>query len=219
MKAEEEYNVEKLSYMLDLQRESLEQFIAQERELYQLRHELERKLFTVQYLLEKGRNEEGLGVMRQTIHELCGDAGDISVSQNIVTTVVASIERKAAGSGLMMEKEIRFSDDTIIELVDLCVLLGNLLDNAVEAAAQTEGKRVRISVREELGCLFIRVSNTYSRKTSDVKSFTSRKEAVGLKHGYGMQNIREIVRRYEGELATYDEGEWFYADVILYGKK
>ncbi|MDE7199642.1 MAG: GHKL domain-containing protein [Lachnospiraceae bacterium] len=218
-KAEEEYNMEKLNYMLDLQRESLEHFIAQERELYQLRHELERKLFTVQYLLEKGNTEEGLRVMRQTIREMCGDAGDISVSQNIVDTVVANLERKAGADGVKMEKEICFSDDTIMDLADLCVLLGNLLDNAVEAAVKSAGKQVRINVKEEFACLFIRVSNTYSRENSDVKNFVSRKEGVRLRHGYGIQNIREIVRRYGGEFVTRDEGEWFYAEVIIYDKK
>ncbi len=218
-KAEEEYNVEKLNYMLDLQRESLEQFIAQERGLYQLRHELERKLFTVQYLLEKGNTEEGLRVMRQTIREMCGDAGDISVSQNIVDTVVANLERKAGADGVKMEKEICFSDNTIMDLADLCVLLGNLLDNAVEAAVKSVGKQVRISVKEEFACLFIRVSNTYSRENSDVKNFVSRKEGVRLRHGYGIQNIREIVRRYGGEFVTRDEGEWFYVEVIIYDKK
>lgn len=218
-KAEEEYNVEKLNYMLDVQRESLERYIAQERELYRLRHELEHKFFTVQYLLEKDRKKEGLDVMRQTIHDLCGDAGDLSVSQNIVDTVVANIERKAEADGVKMQKEIRFSDDAIMNLADLCVLLGNLLDNAVEAAAKSVEKQVRVSVKEELSCLFIRVSNTYSRENSDVKNFISRKEGSGLKHGYGMRHIREIVGRYEGEFETWDEEEWFYADVIIFDRK
>lgn len=219
LKAEEEYNVEKLNYMLDVQRESLERYIAQERELYRLRHELEHKFFTVQYLLEKDRKKEGLDVMRQTIHDLCGDAGDLSVSQNIVDTVVANIERKAEADGVKMQKEIRFSDDAIMDLADLCVLLGNLLDNAVEAAAKSVEKQVRVNVKEELSCLFIRVSNTYSRENSDVKNFISRKEGSGLKHGYGMRHIREIVGRYEGEFETRDEEEWFYADVIIYDRK
>ncbi len=215
--AEEEYKVERLSYMLVLQRESIEKFIGQERELYQLRHELEHKLFTVQYLFEKNRKEEGFRVLKQMIVELCGDAKNISVSQNIVETVVVNIEKKYERKEVRIEKEILFPDETIMELVDLCILLGDLLDNAMEAAAGSEEKQVKISVREEFNCLYLKIANTFSKENSDVKAFASKKETG--RHGFGMRNIREIVRRYGGELITYDEGEWFYADVIIYGQK
>lgn len=216
-KAGEEYDVERLNYMLHLQSESLEKFIGQERELYRLRHELEHKLFTVQYLFEKDQKEEGFRVLKQMIVELCGDAKNISISQNIVETVITNIEKKYETEAIRIEKEILFPDETIMELVDLSILLGNLLDNAMEAAVKSMEKRVEISVREEYNCLYIKISNTFSAENSDVKAFTSKKMAG--EHGFGMRNIREIVGRYGGELITYDEGEWFYADVIIYGQK
>ena len=216
-KAGEECDVEKLHYMLHVQRESLEKFIGQEQELYRLRHELEHKLFTVQYLFEKNQKEEGFCVLQQIIVELCGDAKNISASQNIVETVITNIEKKYETEAIRIEKEIFFPDEKIMELVDICILLGDLLDNAMEAAAESAEKQVRISVREEFNCLYLQISNTFSEKSSDVKNFVSKKE-VG-RHGFGMRNIREIVKRYGGELITYHEGEWFYADVIIYGQK
>lgn len=215
--AEKENEVEKLHYMLYVQRESLKKFIEQERDLYRLRHELEHKLFSVQYLFEKNQKEEGVRVLKQIIMELCGDAKSISVSQNIVETVITNIEKKYEKEAIQIEKEIHFPDETIMELVDLCVLLGNLLENAMEAAAGSSEKQVRISVREEFNCLYLKISNTFSEKNSDVKTFVSKKEAV--RHGFGMRNIREIVKRYGGELLIYDEIGWFYMTVIIYGQK
>ena len=216
-KAGEEYDVEKLHYMLCVQRESLEEFIEQERNLYRLRHELEHKLFTVQYLFEKNQKEEGFRVLKQMIVEMCGNAKNISVSQNIVETVITNIEKKYETEAIHIEKEIFFPDETIMEMIDLCILLGDLLDNAMEAAAGSEEKQVKINVREEFNCLYLKIANTFSKKHSDVEAFVSKKETG--RHGFGMRNIREIVRRYGGEFITYDEGEWFYADVIIYGQK
>lgn len=215
--AEKEYDVEKLHYMLYAQRGCLEKFIEQERDLYRLRHELEHKLFTVQYLFEKNQKEEGFRVLKQMIFELCGDAKNISVSQNIVETIIVNIVKKYEVSGIRIEKEVLFPDDTIMEMVDLCILLGDLLDNAMEAAAGSTEKQVRISVREEFGCLYLQISNTFSETNSDVKTFVSKKEAG--KHGFGMRNIREIVKRYGGELIIYDKEGWFYTAVIIYGQK
>lgn len=216
-KAEEIYDVEKLNYMLELQRESLERFIRQEKELHKLKHELEHKLFSAQYLFEKEKKEEGFQIMKEMICELCGDARDISISQNIVDTIVMNIEKKYETEGIRIEKEILFPDETLMELVDLCILLGDLLDNAMEAAVRSTEKRVEISVREEYNCLYLKISNTFSAENSDVKSFKSKK-GKGW-HGFGIWNVREIVKRYGGELITYDEDQWFYVDVIIYGRK
>lgn len=216
-KTGEECEIERLNYMLHLQRESLEKFIGHEQELYRSRHELEHKLFTVQYLFEKDQKEKGFCILKQMICELYGDAKDICVSQNIVETVITNIERKYVAEGICIEKEILFPDETLMELVDLCVLLGDLLDNAMEAAVKSVEKRVKISIREEYNCLYLKISNTFSAQNSDVKAFISKKEKG--RHGFGIWNIREIVRRYGGELITYDENQWFYTDVIIYGRK
>lgn len=217
-KAQAAQKVERLHYMLELQRKSLERFALQERKLHRLRHELEHKLFTVRYLFEKGGWEEGHLILRQTVAQMCGEARDISVAQNLVDTVLVNIEGRHAREGIILEKEIRFLDERMMELVDLGILLGNLADNAMEAAAKSEKKRVKISVLEEFGCLFIRVANTYSEESSDVKLFSSRKEE-GDKHGFGMPNIREIVGNYDGEFHVRHEDGWFFADVVIYGRE
>ena len=142
---------------------------------------------------------------------------DISISQNIVDTIITNIEKKYETEGICIKKEILFPDETIMELVDLCVLMGNLLDNAMEAAAKSTEKRVEIRVREEYNCLYLKISNTFSAESSDVNAFISKKAKD--RHGFGMRNIREIVKRYGGELITYNEGEWFYSDVVIYDRK
>lgn len=216
-KQDEEQKIETLNYMLEMQKESLEHFIDKENETYKLKHELERKLFAVQYLFQQDREEEGIQILQQLITDLCGNAKEITISRNIVDTVIANTERKYESDRFILEKEISIYDVDIMELVDLCILLGNLADNAIEAAIESVDGQVKIKVMEEYGCIHIRVSNTYSGEKSDVVRFISRKSDAG-KHGFGMQSIREIVRRYGGEFVTSYKDGWFYADVVIYGQ-
>lgn len=216
-KQENEQKIETLNYMLEMQKETLEQFIDKEKETRRLKHELERKIFAVQYLFEKDREEEGIRILQQLITDLCGNAKEITISRNIVDTVIANTERKYESDRFTLEKEISIHDVDIMELVDLCILLGNLADNAIEAAIESGDGQVKIKVTEEYGCIHIRVSNTYSGEKSDVVRFISRKSDAG-KHGFGMQSIREIVRRYGGDFTTLYEDGWFYADAVIYGQ-
>lgn len=217
-KQEKEKETENLNYIMNMQKESLEKFILQENETYKLKHELERKLFAIQYLFKEKKSEKGIQILQQVITDLCGTAKEITMSQNIVDTVITNIERKYEFNSITLKKEILFYNENIMEIEDLCILLGNLVDNAIEAAIESFEKQVRVCVKEEYGCIHINVSNTYSEEKSDVKNFTSLKND-SRRHGYGIQSIKRIVKRYGGVFRTYDEKGWFYADVVIYGQK
>lgn len=216
-KQEKEKDVENLNYIMNMQKESLERFIVQENETYKLKHELEHKLFAVQYLFHENKSAEGIRVLQQLIDELCGNAKKMTISENIIDMVIINTEQKYESDGYILEKEISFQDENMMDLVDLCILIGNLADNAIEAAVQSAEGHVQISVKEQYGCLHIKVANTCSKDKSDVIHFVSHKNEIG-KHGFGMRNIRETVRRYGGDFTTFYEDGWFYADAVIYGQ-
>ena len=71
--------------------------------------------------------------------------------------------------------------------------------------------RVLRSCRE----LGIETVAAYSEADSDVKNLRSKKKEI-WKHGFGIQSVKEIVDRYQGEFETCYKGEWFYAKVIIH---
>lgn len=214
-KQEKEREVQQLNDMIEIQKQSLENYVAGERELHRQRHELEHKFYSIQYLLEQDRIPEGMEIFRETIDGLYGNARNMTISGNIIETVISNKEKKYASSQIDLEKKIAVGDEEKLDLVDLCILVGNLVENAMEAADKSEAKKVRIEVKEPYGCLCILVSNSFSDADSDVKNLRSRKTEV-QKHGFGIQSVKEIVSRYQGEFETRYEGEWFYARVIIY---
>lgn len=214
-KQEKEREVQRLNDMIEVQKQSLENYVSKERELYRQKHELEHKFYSVKYLLEQNRISEGVEVFRETIDGLCGNAENMTISGNIIDTVISNKEKKYASSLINLEKKIEVGGEEKLDMVDLCILVGNLIENAMEAADKSEAKQVRIEVKERLNSIGIFVRNTFSESDSDVKSLLSKKKEI-WKHGFGIQSVKEIVSRYHGEFETYYEGEWFYAQVIIY---
>lgn len=214
-KLEKEREVQQLNDMIEIQKQSLENYVAGERELHRQRHELEHKFYSIQYLLEQDRISEGMEIFRETIDGLYGNARNMTISGNIIETVISNKEKKYASSHIDLKKKIAVGGEEKLDLVDLCILVGNLVENAMEAADKSEAKKVRIEVKEPYGCLCILVSNSFSDADSDVKNLRSRKTEV-QKHGFGIQSVKEIVSRYQGEFETRYEGEWFYARAIIY---
>ena len=124
---------------------------------------------------------------------------------------------------LIRSKEIRVNAKAVVptELnvseIDLCVIIGNLLDNAMEACLrQTEEKerfiRVFIGVLKEQ--LYISVSNSVEGgiKKSDKAYFSGKGSAA---HGFGLASIDRIAAKYDGYVNRQDEEGVFATEVLL----
>jgi len=63
---------------------------------------------------------------------------------------------------------------------DINIILGNLLENAIEAARQTEEKKLTVAIREEKGVLKIHIENSYNGilQQKGTKFLTTKKTAV-----------------------------------------
>lgn len=100
--------------------------------------------------------------------------------------------------------------------VDLCIILGNLFDNAIEAACTLpEGQRlIRIYMDMKNTQLYISVTNTTAAKKQKKESglFPSTK---GPGHGFGLVRIDTIVDRYQGYLSRNSEDGAFTTEILL----
>ena len=98
-----------------------------------------------------------------------------------------------------------------LQETEVTALLGNLLDNALEACNKMEpqDRWIQIVIRQMGNASFIKVSNTCAQEPERIgEEFVSGKQ--GRLHGIGTKSIREIVERYGGVQETgYKDGIFF----------
>lgn len=131
------------------------------------------------------------------------------------------LERKsyADNNGIVMDMEIReplyFQE---IDEVELIVLMGNLLDNAIEAekrAKNQEGIHLCIRMAREGRHMIIQLENSCEDKYSDSKVKIKRDGQLGNKHGIGLESVRNIVRKYGGIIENEKSEGRYLVKVIL----
>lgn len=95
-------------------------------------------------------------------------------------------------------------DDTInIDKIDFYILLGNLLDNAVENCTSRSIKKILLDIYTEQDMIIINMKNTcLSNPLLDNPQLHTTKEDASY-HGYGINSIESIVKKYQGSI-TYD---------------
>lgn len=124
----------------------------------------------------------------------------LAISQNI------NINAKAT-----VPKNLKVSD------IDLCVIIGNLMDNAMEATMNLNNQKdrfIRVYIREMKGQLYISITNSVGGKVkkTSVEYITTK---LGINHGFGLKRVDSIVSKYNGFINRQNEEGVFATEIIL----
>ena len=86
-----------------------------------------------------------------------------------------------------------------LEMFDITTLMGNILQNAMEATIDAAVPRIRVELVEHKKEFFIIVTNSVVEKVNTKRDFfmTSKKDKAN--HGFGLKNIVTTVEKYQGE--------------------
>lgn len=161
------------------------------------------------------------------VNEIMGEGGmatkTISNSGNIVIDSLISYWYMIA-----KEKKIEFLVNICVPMMmpfkgaDICLILGNLLENAVEAAQRAEGKKyIKIKIKYDKNNLLVYVTNNYKGtlvKTKDFKLKSTKPDAEN--HGVGLASVNRAATKYHGTVMIEDSvPECFTVRVLLYGNQ
>ncbi len=170
-------------------------------EMRKYRHDFLNMLTAVQLTIENGgenRDEEALNLIRQMTKELGGITGKHYCECNIVNCILAFAEKKMTEAGIESDFRAEIPEPLGVSELDLCRVMTNLFDNAWEHCQrlpETERRWVKANLGLRDGFLYIVMSNSSKGEFSPRSSKRDRKN-----HGHGLDIIREIAQKHDGEL-------------------
>ncbi len=96
------------------------------------------------------------------------------------------------------------------------VVLGNLLENAINASAKSSKKYLKVSIKLKQNVLYINIENSYSGqiKLENQQLMTTKPNAE--EHGIGMKSVKRMVDEMNGLLNIKWEEDIFYVSVMFY---
>ena len=124
----------------------------------------------------------------------------------------------AEEAGIHFQAQVEFPRRTNIRSVDLCAILGNLLDNAIEAARQVpdpSGRTVALTIRRIHQMLVIKVENSFSNAPVQENGQLQTTKIGGGLHGWGLKNAQTAAEKYDGMVQANVSGEIFRAVATL----
>lgn len=163
-------------------------------------HDLKNKIFSLKELIENNP-DKGL----EEISNICDE---VVASYSLKYTHIPAVDSLISAKMQIMEhNNIKFNCNVYIpennsfDSMDMCILLGSLLDNAIEANQKIKEERyIRMIMKQNMSYLSIVIENPVCEEVEFWKEdgFTTKNEKE--LHGYGVKSAREVVKKYDGDL-------------------
>lgn len=193
----------------------LKEYISSNR---RLRHDFRQSLLVIRQYAREGKCENILRHIQAYTDEM--DSHNVEqICENVaLNTILQYYKEKAEDNGIEFRAEVQILRETSFAETDLCVLMGNLLENAIEACSRQTGAERYITLKVEMKgprTMSLIISNSFSgkvRKKSD-RYLSSKREDFGI----GIASVRHITEKYGGFTKISHENQIFTVYVLLNG--
>ena len=180
-----------------------------------LRHDFRQHLHVISGLTEAGQLDELKHYLSQYESEL-SEARPTLCANPAVDALAGHYDHEARQKGVPIEWKLELPVLLPMPEADLCMILGNLLENALDASRKLtpDQRQIRVMVRMlSPAMLGIVVENRYDgvlKKQSGILHSTKH-EGIGI----GLVSIETAVRKYNGDLTVETKNNVFRANVLL----
>lgn len=187
-------------------------------DLYRERHNAANELIVIKECIKSDDRKSALEILERVIQS-GGKSSDISKSGNRIIDALINFKYVTVKDfGIKFSLKIFIPEKLSIDQRDLGIVIGNALDNAIEATkeCQTEEKVIHIAMGIKKGAFVFVIRNPYEHtliESEDGKFLSTKEGEIG--HGYGLSSIRKIVDQYSGEMLLEAEKNIFKLTIIM----
>lgn len=203
-------------YQTDLLKKHYDEVDNMYRQMRGWRHDYKNHIATMKVYLDEG-NMEALSDYLDELNTDLNTVDTVLKTGNVMVDAILNSKLSLAKSNsISVEADAAVPGVLSVSNTDMCVIIGNLLDNAIEAAVKNPNEEKRF-IRVYIGIfkkqLYISVTNSVGGALKkEGKSYFSTK---GSDHGFGLKRIDKIVSKYSGWINRTDETDVFATEITL----
>lgn len=214
-KHEYEREVLTLKNQMNIFENQISESIKRDEAVRMLRHDMKHHVNELYHFADKGDTEsikEYINEMGEQIH-----LADLMVNSGVsaIDGVLGYMILQADNKGINVRTHVTIPESMKLSSYDMNILLGNLMQNAIDATEKCKEKYIDVLIRYDRNCIFIKISNPYDgeRLVKDGEYITTKNEEKN--HGLGIRSVKKIVEKYDGSIFFSEEEGKFVVKLVL----
>lgn len=198
----------------------MKQHIAEVEGLYQdirsLKHDMGNHLMTIGNLYQNQEREAAEEYAESLKKQWQKSVEEIHTGNPVTDVIVAGQKKSAQKKGIVFQCDFHYPEQTVLDVFDVSVILGNALTNALDAAEGCASSFVSLRSSRTKNAFLIEVRNRMAGTCRiDAQSGLPVTTKPGAGHGYGLANIRKVAEKYHGGMDICQENDTFLLRVLL----
>lgn len=182
-----------------------------------LYHDLNNHLNVVYQLMDSGNTEEAQAYIRKISEPMRQLSNTIWTGEEVVDVIINSKLAKMKEKGISSEINVEFPQNTNLSSHDICTILANLLDNAIEAAEPLGASgNISLTIRRIHHFLTIKVSNSCVGKHENFSCYPKTTKHDKMFHGWGLPSVMDAVEKYNGTFKCINKEHQFIVSIMLF---
>lgn len=205
---------ESLEYQNQLNLNYFNELRENEAELRKIKHDINGCLEAMKEIVY---TEKDLNQAQRFFDELSQKLGNISTGfyskNSLINAIIISKAKVCSKQGIKLNIEIDIPEELNISDMDICRILTNIFDNAIEANMKlAEGKFIDLSIKENDQFIYLSARNPYNGESVEGTTKSDKKE-----HGFGMKILKDFAEKYSGYFKSTTEADTntFLAMLVL----
>lgn len=211
-----EYEMKLAEYNLEEQKKRQKMLLENQEITREQRHDLRHQLTVIKSLCTPSDNTKLTEYLNRLIADIPTDKSRTFCENEAVNAIVSHYASIAESEGISLLVRLSVPENVgLISDGNLCVIFGNLMENAVEACSRMEGgeRFIRLRSRLQYGIFTIAMDNSFNGivRTEHGKFLSSKRPEQGI----GLQSVSTLAKKYGGRTEFRADGKTFLSSVYF----
>jgi sensor histidine kinase regulating citrate/malate metabolism len=185
-------------------------------DIRKFRHDIKNHLFCIHTLAKTGNQEELVRYIENLTEEMKDFSYRLHTGSNIVDAIINDAMNKHPD--ITFSSEGYLPNPLHIKAVDLCTIVSNVINNAVEAVSKINepgDRKVAVTFKNHDHMIFMKATNTIAEPVAIVNNSIATSKVNKELHGFGIENIKNSIKKYGGNIALNSMENEFIVEIIL----
>lgn len=195
-----------------------EHLVEENLNMHRTMHDLKNIMFSIYGSISVGKADEAIDKIMKICNELPIKENASITGNACIDTLLVAKSLISKSKGIKFEIINKFNSNISSNDIDLCIILGNALDNAIEACEKIENSNnryIKVILKGENNSVSVCIHNS---KVNDIEIFgdsilTTKKDE--RKHGLGIKSIKSIVNKHDGVIKFSQNKNDFKLNLVL----
>jgi len=203
---------------LELELNHYSNMVEKNRDMRVFRHDFKNNLISVRALIGDGQYNEAEKYIDELYGRLDATKNAFSTGNHLADAILAEKNSAAVSQKTEIDFDGIIPSDGI-DNIDLCTILANALDNALEASKSIENAIINVRAAVNSAVFMLTVSNPTLRPVEIKNNRVKTTKADSVNHGLGIGSIKNAAKKYSGEVNLKYEDGHFTVEVMMIMRK